>query len=36
MTQSSYHQNYSRISKTMLGHFAKSPADFARYYVDRT
>jgi hypothetical protein len=32
----SYHQNYSRISKTMLGHFAKSPADFARYYVYQT
>jgi len=32
----SYHQNYSRISKTMLGHFAKSPADFARYYVHQT
>lgn len=32
----SYHKNYSRISKTMLGHFAKSPADFARYYVNCT
>lgn len=31
-----YHQNYNRVSKTMLGHFIKSTSDFERYYITRT
>lgn len=31
----SYHQDYSRVSKTMLGHFMKSHYDYYRYYVAR-
>jgi hypothetical protein len=31
-----YHKNYGRISKTMLGHFAKSSSDYYRYYVAKT
>lgn len=30
-----YHLDYSRVSKTMLNHFAKSTKDFERYYVSR-
>lgn len=33
MSNETYHQDFSRVSKTMLGHFMTSRADFARYYV---
>lgn len=32
----SYHKNYRRVSKTMLGHFLTSKDDFNRYYVAQT
>lgn len=36
MDKSSYHSDYSRVSKTMLSHFMDSREDYARYYVDCT
>jgi hypothetical protein len=34
--KSSYHRDYKRVSKTMLGHFLKSRFDYYRYYVAKT
>lgn len=31
-----YHQNFNRVSKTMLGHFIRSTSDYCRYYVKQT
>lgn len=28
-----YHMDYQHVSKTMLGHFCRSPYDYQRYYV---
>jgi hypothetical protein len=36
MNKESYHNNFDRQSKTMLGHFLKSRSDYAAYYVYRT
>lgn len=31
-----YHRDYTRISKTMLGHFCKSRFDYYRYFVEKS
>ena len=36
MNKETYHSDFKKLSKTMLGHFLKSRSDFASYYVHRT
>lgn len=35
-SKGSYHGDYGRVSKTMLGHFLKSRSDYHRFYVAKT
>jgi hypothetical protein len=36
MNKETYHSDFKRQSKTMLGHFLKSRSDYAAYYVNHT